>query len=247
MARYTLLTIIVQHPDDPRGLIYTYNLTRPVDRETNVTGLLIENTIPKPPGGESANFQDGAMLANDAEFLLYGGNMKRIEGLVEPPDGDEILGYQIYRYGAERSWVSQFDEVTLSNRTHRYIAYGGAASAPSENKAWYFSGMTSPSVGELESIVVPDRSMTAQNISNYLIEVDMAVQSSEVWTNTSLPETVQGRANPEVVWVPVGEQGILVVLGGVTYPHWAGKGQESDDRDASVSSFLLTTSNKPAR
>lgn len=199
-----------------------------------MTELLFEKSYKKPSDGLGALFEDGAMLANDHEFLLYGGNIQRASGEYEPPDGDEILGYQLYRYGAERFFQEDWDTVDLGDKTNRYITYGGAANAPSENKAWYFSGMTSPTGGDIEIGGIGNRSTTAQNISETLIEVNMEVQSSEVWTNRTLRD-VDGRANPELVWVPVGDQGILVVLGGVTHPHWINDGQQSENPSASVS------------
>lgn len=211
-------------------------MSNPINDDTNVTELLFDKTYKKPSDGLGALFEDGAMLANDDEFLLYGGNIQRANGEYEPPDGDEILGYQLRRYGAERLWEEGWDTVDLGDKTNRYITYGGAANAPSENKAWYFSGMTSPTGGSIEISGIGNRSTTAQDISQTLIEVNMDVQSSEVWTNRTL-RNVDGRANPELVWVPVGDQGILVVLGGVTHPHWIAADEQSENPSASVSTL----------
>jgi len=216
---------------DFRRLVYSFNLSNPVNPETNVSKLLIDDAMGKFNDGLGSNFHDGAMLANDNQYILFGGLIQMYGGTKDPPDADEVLGYQFYRYGPERVFEPDWDSVNLGEDVNRYIAYGGGVSAPSENKAWYFSGMTSPSGGEIKHPRT-DGSTTPQNISNFLIEVDMEVQSNEVWTNKTL-EDVKGRANPEVVWVPVGEQGILVVLGGVVYPHWVTGSQQSEDAEAS--------------
>ena len=55
-------------------------------------------------------------------------------------------------------------------------------------------------------------------ISNTLVTVDMKTQSLPDWSNDTILGDVKARANPEVVWIPVGEQGILAVIGGVTFP-----------------------------
>lgn len=151
------------------------------------------------------------------------------------PDADSVLAYEAYQYGSEKPLFGpSFQDTTLPDNITRYVAYGGAVNAPSENKAWYFSGMTSRSRGPIYFNTYPNGSDKAQVISNSLISLDMSVQYEEEWTNTTLPANVSGRANPELVWVPVGKQGILVVLGGVVYPEWAGD-NNSTNPEKSVS------------
>jgi hypothetical protein len=65
----------------------------------------------------------------------------------------------------------------------------------------------------------------------------MREQFSEKWNNITLPDKIHGRANPEVVWVPIGKQGILVVLGGVVYPQWTTPTSKSDNETESVSAL----------
>ncbi|KAM9876022.1 Kelch repeat-containing protein-like protein 3 [Verticillium dahliae] len=118
----------------------------------------------------------------------------------------------------------------------RYVAYGGAVSVPSENIAWYFSGVRAPNWGP-----VFQRNMNltenALNTSNTLLTLDMATQTNLVWTNNTFPGGVKCRANPEVVWVPVGEQSILVVIGGVTYPDWLTSTRKSENPNRSTIHF----------
>lgn len=57
--------------------------------------------------------------------------------------------------------------------------------------------------------------------SRDLISVDMTNQMQEVWTNKTVNSIVPGRASPEMVWVPVGKNGVLVVIGGVVDPVFA--------------------------
>jgi hypothetical protein len=227
--------ILRRHLAGVQRLILTFNLSNPVDVDTNVTALLFQDPLTKQSGGLGAKFEDGAMLANDHQFMLYGGNIQRLRGSYSPPDSDEITGYQLYRYGTERTWVAGWDDVDLGDDVNRYVAWGGGVSAPSENKAWYFSGMTAEEGGEIEIGGIGNGSTLASVISKRFIQVDMENQSSEVWTNKTLPPDVDGRAGPEVVWVPVGDQGILVVLGGVVDPQWGTIVQQSEDPDRSVS------------
>ncbi|VUC31767.1 unnamed protein product [Clonostachys rosea] len=226
-----------------RGPIFTYNLSISFTADTNVTQILTENYISKARGGTgnalgaAPNFVDGGMLYNDAEFWMFGGNLFQNKRLYDNPDEHWALGFQAYQYGPDKPlWGPGFVDGKLGN-VSRYITYGGAASAPSENLAWYFPGLTSPTEGELTTVPYTNGSTTAQNVSDSMVTLDMATQSSEKWAYKTLPSSVKGRANPEVVWVPVGEQGILVVLGGVTYPEWAGvkSSRKSDNETASKS------------
>ncbi|KAF7559910.1 hypothetical protein G7046_g4238 [Stylonectria norvegica] len=222
------------------GIILNYNLSMPFGKDTNVTGILLTDNLSKARGGTgensnaaAPNYYDGGMLANDAEFFLYGGAILRNDDLYDPPDADEVLGYEAYAYGPDKPlWKPGFDDARLKNDVTRYIAYGGAVNAPSENKAWYFSGLTSPGHGNIFTNS-PNNTNKAVNVSDTLITLDLSQQLKEVWGNKTLPDDVKGRANPEVVWVPVGKEGILVVLGGVVYPEWAGTSHKSADEDAS--------------
>lgn len=179
-------------------------------------------TLPKTPSGTAArnlapNYVDGAILGNDHEWFLYGGLLRQTDEFTEP-SATSVLGYQKFQYGVEKpAFLPGFLNVELPTGLSRYLAYGGAASAPSENKAWYFSGMHAPGFGP---IYEPGRneSLTAINISSTLITLDMATQQKESWKNDSLPPEILGRAGPELVWVPVGSQGILAALGGVVFP-----------------------------
>ncbi|TQW00846.1 Galactose oxidase/kelch, beta-propeller [Cordyceps javanica] len=212
-----------------QGIILSYDLSTPFNRDTNVTGILLDGSLSKARGGKgNANgdapvYYDGALLANDAEFFLYGGAVFQANDLYDPPPAYDTLRYQAYPYGPDKPlWKPGFESRRLPDGTTRYIAYGGAASSPSENKAWYFSGLTTPSRGPFFWNVAASPDEKASVPSNTLITLDMESQLSEKWTNSTLPDHIKARANPEVVWVPIGEQGILVVLGGVTYPEWAG-------------------------
>jgi hypothetical protein len=184
--------------------------------------------------GIAPNYLDGGMLANDAELFLYGGLVKQTDASVEPR-ADDIMGYQAYQYGPERpTFEPGFTINRLPEGMTRYVAYGASVNAPSENKAWYFSGLRSPSWGPIYR-VSPIVSVNAINASDTLVTLDMQTQLREVWSNVTLPPDVKGRANAEVVWVPVGSQGILVVIGGVVFPDFVTPRRVSLNPAASVS------------
>lgn len=180
------------------------------------------------------------MLANDDEWFLYGGMTTDTDSLVEE-SSNELWEYQGYDYGIGEAFTAGFKtyEVDrIGNVSSRYIAYGGAASIPSENLAFYFSGLRSPTWGDIWFPDSDNLSLTAVNVSNTLIALDFSTQNQEKWTNYTLPDSISGRANPELVWVPVGKQGILVALGGVVNPEFVTPEHVSVDAAASVSPVL---------
>ncbi|KAK0369594.1 kelch repeat protein [Colletotrichum limetticola] len=234
--------------DNPLGLMYSLNFSKPFDKTTNITKLI--ETHPKAPSGSgnansfAPNTIDGALLHNDAEFFLYGGVFAKPTDAYDPPPGDKALVWRLYEYGAEKAAFNNgSDQRTLDNDVTRYVAHGGAASAPSENKAWYVGGMRSPLWGDMYQSTT-NRSLNAVNASNTLITLDMSTQMFEKFSNkTLLPSSIKARANPEVVWVPIGAEGILVVLGGVTYPEYVNSSHKSDDavKSASESPAFMET------
>ncbi|KAG6028592.1 hypothetical protein E4U41_000632 [Claviceps citrina] len=222
-----------------QGYILTFNLSEPFSPETNVTGIMVKDLMSKARGGLASgistepNYYDGGILANNAEFFLYGGALFQDDTLYDQPSGDAVLGYRRYAYGPEKPlWQKGFTGGHLDDGVTRYVAYGAAVNAPSEDKAWYFSGLTSPTRGPIIQNSA-NASTKAATISNTLIGLDMAEQLEEKWSNTTLPDKIKGRSNAEVVWVPVGKQGILVVIGGAVYPEWATNGHKSENETAS--------------
>ncbi|KAK4235846.1 hypothetical protein C8A03DRAFT_17452 [Achaetomium macrosporum] len=209
----------VVNDGNPLGLIYTLNFSTPFNTTQNISAIL--GTLSKGGDGGSnlaPNYEDGALLGNNEEFFLYGGLLVRKQDFSEPP-ADTVLGYYGYRYGApEEGFRPQFFNKDLGDNVTRYVAYGGAASAPSENLAWYFSGLRSHGRGPIYDMTSANATTAAIDVSNTLITLDMAEQQRETFTNTMLPSNIRGRANPEFVWVPIGQRGIVVALGGVVYP-----------------------------
>ncbi|KAI0394353.1 hypothetical protein F5Y17DRAFT_261189 [Xylariaceae sp. FL0594] len=211
------------HDDNPLGYMYSLNLSLPFNASTNVSSIL--NRLSKAPNGGAANnyapnYYDGAMLANDDELFLYGGLLRQTDEYA-PPNGNEVTSYQADQYGpVKQGFRSGFLIDRLPDGLTRYVTYGGAANSPSENKAWYFGGYTSPSGGPIYEPGI-NKSVNPVAVSNTLITLDLGTQGAEKWSNMTLPSNIKSRANPSVVWVPVSEQGILVILGGVTYPEYS--------------------------
>ena len=112
----------------------------------------------------------------------------------------------------------------------RYVTDGGQASVPSEDLAFYFGGMRGQDWGPITS---DDGS--ANTSANTLIVANLtATGDHKLWRNLTLPKYVASRANPQLVWIPVSQQGVLVVIGGVknlgdTYPSGLSSTQQEQD------------------
>jgi len=213
--------------NNPLALAYKLNFSQPFDTASNFNYTTLLEPMPKAGSGNGGldvapNYQDGAMLANDHEFYLYGGTSLNIS-IYKMQDATDVIGYRLTQY-SDSPIPPQFNPAVifgeLTDGVTRYVTYGGGANAPSEHKAWYFGGMRAPSAGPIVT-GSSNENVTATEDSQFLITLDMKSQFYEKWYNTTIPSKIAVRANPEVVWVPVGEQGILAVLGGVVYPEYA--------------------------
>lgn len=217
--------------------MYTLNFSTPFNTTQNISAVL--GTLKKTGGGDANNlaptYYDGALLANYYELFLYGGLLTKTDAFSDPP-GSSVLSYEQYQYGPVRdTFKPSFFNRDLTGNMTRYVAYGGAASAPSENLAWYFSGERSASGGIIHTYKTATNETAARYVSNTLITLDMTTQGHETFTNGTLPSSkIPGRANPELVWVPVGPRGILVALGGVVYPDFDTKFQASANKSVNV-------------
>ncbi|KAN0087323.1 hypothetical protein V8E54_001011 [Elaphomyces granulatus] len=195
--------------DGNMGVVYNLNLTMPLDQTTNLTSLF------KPmskPNNIPWSFNDGAMFVNDNEFILYGGLFSSLNSSGSPAV-NWILGYEQDQDGPESiNWIPSFIQNSLPDGFTRYIAGGGAVSAPSENLSFYFSGVREQNWG-----VITDNGQLANVTANTLITVNMPTMSDQTWSNNTLPDNIPGRINAELVWIPVSQSGVLIAIGGVVH------------------------------
>jgi hypothetical protein len=133
-----------------------------------------------------------------------------------PPASNTILGYEAYQYGPKRaSWQPGFIQKALPGNITRYITNGAGVSAPSESLGFYFSGMRAMDWGLIQAGNLSNLSATT---ANTLVSINMSVMRQETWANDTLPEDILGRANAELVWIPVSRSGVLIAIGGVINP-----------------------------
>jgi hypothetical protein len=217
--------------------MFTLNFTKAFDLSKDNQTALFE---PKEKVGGAGNnvapnYIAGGALGNDAQFFLYGG-LTLISGAYEDADANDVLEFQKYTYGVNDIRPG-FVAEKLPEDVTRYVAYGASISAPSENKAWYFSGLRSNVSGIIYADKLAGNFPTDVSESMIQLEFDKDSQNTETWKNLTLPENVAGRASAEGVFVPVGENGVIVFVAGVTHPDFASISEESDNQAALASLF----------
>ncbi|KAJ5110348.1 hypothetical protein NUU61_001605 [Penicillium alfredii] len=131
------------------------------------------------------------------------------------PGPHDILVYQEYAPETKvSSWKPGFFNSTLPKGITRYITNGADVSIPSENLGFYFSGIHAKDWGPVAayngSAGTRAESMMAVKLGNGQDDIS--------WENITLPSAISGRANAELVWIPVSQQGVLAVVGGVVHP-----------------------------
>ena len=169
------------------------------------------------------------MFANDYRWFTFGG-LLGISDAVKPQDSDVVAAYNAYPNGIEgQQFRAGYELKELPQNVSRYISAGAATSAPSENLGFYFGGLHSASFGPIYQ-TTGNASRNANVTATSLIELDMtsSTQTTEKWTNDTLAPEVPGRASAEVVWVPVSSKGILVAIGGATFPYYATAAQSNN-------------------
>ncbi|KAI9824064.1 MAG: hypothetical protein M1832_002132 [Thelocarpon impressellum] len=217
--------------------LYAINFTQPFKTSQNASEVL--RTINKTAGAANnlaPNYYDGAMFSNDNEFYLYGGVIRDTDSL-RPPAADSVLGYERYQFGPPReTWQPGFYDGQLPDGVTRYVTAGAGVSIPSENLGFYFSGMRARGWGDVRARGRSQYNATV--VADTLISIDMSTMRDEVWKNVTIPTGIPGRANAELVWVPVAERGLLVAIGGVIEPEWAFRSLSDEAKQNTSPGFM---------
>lgn len=140
--------------------------------------------------------------------MLYSGLLK--DPTTSPPPDDLVLAYEAYPSGSDSK--PKWSNTYLPDGVIRDITNGAAVSSSSEKLGFYFSGMRA---SDWSSLVA--NSGSANTPANTLITVNMSTIGQETWSNSSL-KNIPARANAEIQWLPVADQGVLVAVGGVIDP-----------------------------
>jgi hypothetical protein len=120
--------------------LYYINLTQPFTQaEILPNASTLIRTSYRPKGNIAPRVTNGHLLANDYEFMLYGGVMTDTDSITMPKT-DWALAKDLYQHGDVALLdPGEWRYVTLENIT-RNIAAGAYVSVPSEDLAFVFGG-----------------------------------------------------------------------------------------------------------
>ncbi|KAJ5882785.1 uncharacterized protein N7473_011047 [Penicillium subrubescens] len=202
-------------------------------KTTNLSGLFSRGPNPVT---KQANFEGGAMFGNNQEIILYGG-LTRPTDSQATPGPRELLGLR-YSKGVSTGNEVYFFNSSLPTDLTRYVTSGGQVSVPSENLAFYFGGMRGQGWGPITS-----DDASANTTADTLIMLNLtAVGDQKVWRNSTLPKSIMSRADAQLIWVPVSEQGVLVAIGGVKTPEYlfpSGLSSSQQEQDSQFDSNFM--------
>ncbi|OJJ03076.1 hypothetical protein ASPVEDRAFT_134247 [Aspergillus versicolor CBS 583.65] len=205
----------VDQDENPGSITHYLNLSSTFNTKTdNLTALFgeLDKTGGMTGSNLAPNYNDGVMFANDGIFILYGGYLP-LSDSASYPSPDQAIAYREYEYGIQTDDFSpSIQSVKLTDDVTWHITNGAGVTSPSENLGFYMSGVHAPGWAE----TLTDGNL--RNLSQQMITVDMSEMQRPVFSNVSIPSYVKPRANAEAVWLPVADRGIVVLIGGVTYP-----------------------------
>lgn len=207
---------------NPLGIVYALNFSSPFNISSNFSQIF--SRYYKGPNDQAAavfgpEYYDGVMFSNDDDWLTYGGLLAITNSNPSPPSDTAVEGYEAYTDDTTKRFSQGFYEESLPTGMTRYITYGGGVSIPAQNQGFYFGGLRAEDYGPIY-YPTANESVNADTISDTLISVDMSTQTAEKWDNQTLPPSIQGRASPELVWIPVANAGALIAIGGVILPEY---------------------------
>ncbi|KAK6534555.1 hypothetical protein TWF281_005868 [Arthrobotrys megalospora] len=186
---------------------------------------------------------NGFMAANDNSFWLYGGLLADTDSIQSYPAADNIQVYDVYRQGPDRIWKDGWQVgPVLSNGVNRYVAGGAGVNVRELNTTYYFSGARNKNWGEIRGDGTVRARYSANVTSSQFVSADLTDQIRTKWTNTSLSAPARPRVNAEMVYVPAGKLGALIVVGGVTNADWQGPNLDEDETsyEATVKRSIAT-------
>ena len=221
----------LRQKENPLGLVYSLNFSTAFNTSQNLSSIFTNTS--KASGGGAANnvgpnYYDGAMFTNDYQWVTYAG-LPELTDSYSPQGSGAFAEDELYPSRSDETFQPGYALGQLSTGITRYVAYGAAASVASENLAYYFGGLRSASYGPIYYDPGPaNESLNADQLSPTLIELDMNPLQLEAWNNYTLPDEIPSRASAEIPWLPYGERGILILIGGVIYPAYANVNQKNN-------------------
>lgn len=210
----------------PTNLSYI-DLNKPFDfsKQTAAEKLQFFTSVDSAQGRQTLLF--GALLGDDWSWVQYGGmeGGGATDGSSRSETESERFDFRKDPNNPTQAWAGDYrfgSPLTLpKGSVNNYVYAGAVARSPGDRKSWWFSGSRATNWTE----VIYGRTTAAVSVgalSSYLITADFSNQQVPTFSNTSIDASIAPRAGASMVFLPVGDKGILVVLGGVSVfdPVW---------------------------
>ncbi|KAK5091842.1 hypothetical protein LTR70_001153 [Exophiala xenobiotica] len=196
------------------GVYYQIDLTKSFDAVNENTDTYLIHGLAETSDTSAPNYIGGGIFNNDYQFYTFGGIADR------PPIGlsTVILGKV---FPADPS-VKRFDQGVSPNQptddVSDNITSGAYASSPDQGLGFYFGGMVSANRSELEWNSDDEAANHPTIASPTFIKVDMTKTDDAAFQYMTWPNGTVPRSEGALVWLPYGEKGVLVAIGGVEIP-----------------------------
>ena len=197
--------------------MYALRLEQPFSTSDNVSGIL--RRIPKIVGtanDASPDYYSGSVFSSNFETYSFGGLLRDTDRS-SLPSADATLGYQVYPSSGSAGFV----EGKLTAGVTRFVTGGAGVSVQSEALGFYFSGVQRHDGGDIRRSGRAEYNATAP--AAYMIKANLGTVGQATWTNETLPDYIAPRADAELAWIPVAQQGLLLAFGGAASPEWVFK------------------------
>lgn len=222
--QFVELSTLLESNDQPRQKLYYIDLHVPFNASNNFNASTVLQTLEKPGIDVTPRTSFGHLLANDYGMYSVGGALDYTDSF-EPPATDWAVAYDAFEHPpAGVANLEKWHSISLGDEMTRSVVQGAYASAPSEGKAWIFGGSTNRRGLDIQ--LQKPVNNTGDTTHDRLIIADLTVRGEETFRNESLPNHVIARSQAEMVWLPTGGEGALVVIGGTSMTYNQSSGLE---------------------
>jgi len=137
------------------------------------------------------------------------------------PTDINVMQANMYKPPGALSWAAGVDGTYSSNNLGNVstdLAFGAWTNAPSENLGFWFSGLQAANGGFVDYLPYQNKSDQANTDSETFFQVDMSSPGAAKWQNLTWPSWLAPRSEGGLVWLPYGNNGILLAFGGIDLP-----------------------------
>lgn len=153
-------------------------------------------------------------FSSGISYTSLGAKANLLNDLIWKPDGPIPSTIQNFQLGPNYLY-----DIPSDSAVDRYITHGAGTNIPSEYLGYCFSGLEAATGGYMED---ENDTATPNKTVSQMIKVNMTMMGSAQWSVLPLNPDVPARGGAQLPFIPRGEQGLLIAIGGVPFPVDAG-------------------------